>query len=196
MRYLAAFALAMLFAGVASSQGRFGLKAGIVLHYLDGKGTTTNGAYDDLKLGGTFGASYDMPVTERWHIQPEINFARLSTKETLSSSTVKLNYVQLPVLFKAVTNSKNVGFYLGPQLSFLGKAISTGPTGEKNIRKQVNQTGFDAVAGVEFITPINITINARYIYGTTNVFKTEFDTFKSRHQSGAITVGYLFGKKK
>lgn len=196
MRYLAAFALAMLFAGIASSQGRFGLKAGIVLHYLDAKGTTTNGTYTDLKTGGTFGASYEMKLTNRWHIQPEINFVRLTSNESLTSSTVRLNYVTIPVLFKALTDKKTVGFYVGPQLSFLGKAILDAPTGEKNIRKQINQTGFDAVGGVEFITPVNITVNVRYVYGTTNVFRTEFDTFKSRHHYGAITLGYLFGKKK
>lgn len=196
MRYLAAFALAMLFAGVASSQGRFGLKAGIVLNYLDTKGGTAGGSYTDLKVGGTFGASYAMSLTNRWQIQPELNFVRLSSNEVFTSSTVRLNYVQIPVLFKAVTDKKNVGFYLGPQLSFLGKAIIDAPTGEKNIRKQVNQTGFDAVAGFEFITPVNVTINVRYVYGTTNVFKAEFDTYKSRHQYGAITVGYLFGKNK
>jgi hypothetical protein len=196
MRYLAAFALAMLFAGVASSQGRFGLNAGVVFHYLDTKGPATGGTYSDMKVNGTFGASYDMPITSRWHIQPEINFVRLSADETLTNSTQKLNYVQIPVLFKAVTNSKTVGFYLGPQLSFLGKAVSDAPTGEKNIRKQINQTGFDFVGGIEFVTPINVTINARYVYGTTNVIKAEFDTFKSRHQYGALTIGYLFGKKK
>jgi opacity protein-like surface antigen len=196
MRYLTAFALAMLFAGVASSQGRFGLKAGIVLHYLDTKGTTANGTYNDMKVGGTIGASYEMQLTNRWQIQPEINFVRLSADETLSNSTIRLNYVTIPVLFKALTDKKTVGFYLGPQLSFLGKAINDSPTGEKNIRKQINQTGFDAVAGVEFVTPINVTVNVRYVYGTTNVFRAEFDTFKSRHQYGAITLGYLFGKKK
>jgi hypothetical protein len=196
MRYLAAFALAMLFAGVASSQSRFGLKAGAVFHYLDVKGTAAGGTYSDMKVGGTFGASYAMQLTNRWHIQPEINFVRLTADESLTNSTIRLNYVQIPVLFKAVTNNKNVGFFLGPQLSFLGKAINDGPTGEKNIRKQVNQTGFDAVAGFEFVTPINVTIDLRYVYGTTNVFRAEFDTFKSRHQFGAVTIGYVFGKKK
>lgn len=196
MRYIAAFALAMLFAGVASSQGRFGLKAGMVLHYLDTEGPTTGGTYSDVKAGGTLGATYAMPLNNRWQVQPEINFVRLSAKEALTSSTLKLNYVQIPVLFKALTNNKMVGFYFGPQLSFLGKAVSDAPSGEKNVRKSINQTGFDAVGGVEFITPINVTINLRYVYGTTNVIKSEFDTFKSRHQYGAVTIGYLFGKNK
>lgn len=194
MRHLSVLVLAMLIAGVSFSQGHFGVKAGVVLNYIDTEGS--GGSYSNLKVGHTFGFTYTLVAAKNVHIQPELNFVRLQSEEALSNSSVDLNYVTLPILLKGVTNSQNFSFYAGPQLSFNTKAYMKTGTVKENIKNDVNQTGFDVVAGLEYITTLNITINARYIYGTTNVFKAEFDTFKSRHQYAAVTIGYLFGRKK
>ncbi|MGB8195226.1 MAG: porin family protein [Chitinophagaceae bacterium] len=194
MRQLAVLVLAMIFAGTAFSQG-FGAKAGIVLNYIDTEGNGS-GSFSNLKVNHTFGFSYAMVASKNFHVQPELNFTHLTSDEGITNSSVKLNYIQIPVLLKGVTNNQNFSFYVGPQLSFNTKASLTNATGKSNIEKDVNQTGFDAVVGMEYVLPMNITINARYVYGTTNVFKAEYDTFKSRHQFGAITVGYLFRNKK
>lgn len=195
MRYLAVAALAMLIAGTASSQGRFGMKAGIVLNYINTKGDG-GGSFSNLKTGYTFGASYTLPTTKNFSIQPEFNFVSLKSDEAITNSTAKFTYVQIPVLLKATTNQQAFSVYIGPQLSFLTDASMKGSAGETDITKQSTETMFDGVAGIEYITPLKISINARYVHGFANVFKAEYDGFKSRHQYVAVTLGYQFGKRK
>jgi opacity protein-like surface antigen len=195
MRYLTAFALAMLFAGVASSQGRFGIKAGPVFNYINTKGVE-QGDYSNVKTGYTIGISYAMLAGKNFGIQPELNFTRLSADESNAGSTLTMQYFQLPVLLKAITNKENFSVYAGPQLGFLTKATLETTSGKSDFIKNMTETDFAAVIGVEYITTLNITVNARYVHGISNVIKAEYDSFKSRHQYAAVTVGYLFRNKK
>ena len=194
MRYLAAFTLAMLIAGIASSQGRFGIKAGPVLNYINTKGEQ-RGDYSELKTGFTIGVSYELLAGKNFGVQPELNFIRLTSDESISNSTLKMQYVQIPVLLKGIANKGNFSVYAGPQLGFLTKATMETPTGKSDYVKNLTETDFSAVIGFEYVTTLNITINARYVHGMSNVLKVEYDTFKSRHQYAAFTVGYLFGRK-
>jgi hypothetical protein len=100
------------------------------------------------------------------------------------------------VLLKAVTNQQNFSAYIGPQLSFLTHASMKNAAGKSDVTKNITETSFDGILGIEYVFPINVTINARYMHGMGNVFKSEYDTFKSRHQYIAVTVGYLFKNKK
>ncbi|HEY0678220.1 MAG TPA: porin family protein [Chitinophagaceae bacterium] len=195
MRYLTVAVLALLCAGTASSQGQFGVKSGVVINYINTEGN--GGTYSDVRAGFTIGASYSMSAAKNFAVQPELNYTTLSSNETISNATIHLAYFQVPVLLKYVTTKQNFSLYAGPQFGFLTKAdrkISGG--GKTDITKELTETDFAGVFGVEFVTPINITINARYVHGMSNVIKSEFDTFKSRHQYGALTVGYLFRNKK
>jgi hypothetical protein len=196
MRYLAAFAFAILFANVASSQGRFGIKAGPVFNYINTKGSGT-ADFSDLKAGFTIGVSYEMLANKNFGIQPELLFTSLSADENTSNSKLSMQYFQIPVLLKAITNKGNFSAYAGPQLGFLTKATIEGPSGGKSdYVKSMTETDFAAVIGFEYVTTLNITINARYVHGLSNVIEAEYDTFKSRHQYAAVTVGYLFGGRK
>lgn len=195
MRYLAAAALAMLFAGAAFSQGRFGVKAGPVINYIKTEGST-GGNFSDVKTGFTIGVSYSLPATPRFSVQPEFNYIMLRSDETLTASKFHLDYYQIPVLLKGTTKKGDVSFYAGPQLSILAHASRKSGNTKSDATPLLTETDFSALAGVEYVTPINITLNARFTQGFSNVFKAEFDTFKSRHQYITIAVGYLFPKKK
>ena len=194
MRYLAVAALALLLAGTASSQGRFGVKAGLVLNYINTEGT--GGSFSNMKTSYTFGFSYIMPVSTNFQVQPEFNFTHLTSDEAITNSTVKFSYFQIPVLLKGVTNSQKLAVYAGPQLSFLTSSEMKGGTGQTDISKNLTETLFDGVFGMEYLLPLNLTINARYTHSFSNVFKAEYDGFKSRHQYFSVLIGYRFSKKK
>ncbi|HYE55921.1 MAG TPA: porin family protein [Chitinophagaceae bacterium] len=196
MRNIALAVLALLIAGTASSQGRFGARAGVVLNYINVDGGSTAPDYSDLKAGHTFSFSYELPASKNFVIQPELGFVRLSSNESITNSTVNLDYITLPVILKFVTNSQNFSVYAGPQLSFLTNANNRTSAGKVDIRENLTETDFSAAAGIEYITPVNVTINLRYVQGMSNVFKVEYDDFTSRHQYVSVTVGYLFGRKK
>jgi hypothetical protein len=194
MRYLAVAVLALLVAGTASSQGRFGIKAGPVFNYINSEGN--GGDFSEVNTGATFGFSYSVPASARLTIQPELNYITLSADESLSNSTYNLDYFQIPILFKGTTKKGDFSFYAGPQLSILAKARRETGNTKSDATSEVTETDFSALAGIEYVTPVNITLNARFTQGFSNVIKAEFDTFKSRHQYVTLTVGYLFGKKK
>jgi len=195
MRYLAAAVLAMLFAGAAFSQGRFGIKAGPVFNYIKTKGGN-GGNFSDVNTGFTFGASYSLPASARFTVQPEFNYIVLYADESISSNRFHLDYYQIPVLLKCISKKGDVSFYAGPQLSVLAHASRKSGNAKSDATSLVTETDFSALAGIEYVFPVNITLNARFTQGFSNVLKTEFDTFKSRHQYITVTVGYLFGKKK
>ena len=194
MRYLAAAALAMLFVSTAFSQGRFGIKAGPVVNYVQTKGT--GGDFSDIKAGYTFGFTYSLPVNAHFQVQPEFNYIALQTEESITATTFHLNYYQVPVLLKLVTNKGDLSVVAGPQLGILAHASKKSGNTKSDATAMVTETDFSALAGLEYVTPINITLSARFTQGFSNVFKVEFDTYKSRHQYLTLTVGYLFGKKK
>lgn len=195
MRYLAVAVLALLIAGTASSQGRFGVKAGPVFNYINSEGNN-GGTFSEVKTGATFGMSYSLPASARFTIQPELNYIILYSDESLTSTTYHLDYFQVPVLFKGTTKKGDFSFYAGPQLSILAHASKKTGVTKSDATSEVTETDFSGLIGVEYVTPINITLNARFTQGFSDVIKAEFDTFKSRHQYITLTVGYLFGKKK
>jgi hypothetical protein len=194
MRYLAAAVLAMLFAYTASSQGHFGIKAGPVLNYLKTKGS--GGDFSEVKAGVTFGFSYSLPASARFHVQPEFNYIALQAEESVTATTYHLNYYQVPVLLKLLNSKGDFSVYAGPQLSILAHASKKSGNTKSDATANVTETDFSALGGIEYVTPLNITLNARFTQGFSNVFKAEFDTYKSRHQYLTVAVGYLFGKKK
>lgn len=196
MRYLAAVVLAMLVAGAASSQGRFGIKAGPVFNYIKTKGGDGGASFPDVKTGFTFGFSYSLPTGAHFSVVPEFNYIVLYADESISNATYHLDYYQLPVLLKGTNKKGDVSFYAGPQLDILAHASKKSGTTKTDATAQVTETGFSALVGIGYVTPINVTLDARFTQGFSNVFKAEFDSFKSRHQYLTLTVGYLFGGKK
>ena len=195
MKKLTAVLITLLFAYTGISQGIFRVQAGPVFSYLNAEGNSAD--FSSLNPGYTFGAAYEMITTKNFSIQPELNFTHLKAKESITSSEVKFDYIQIPVLLKAVNNKRNFSFYLGPQLGFLTKATLHQSGNSSDIKDDLTQTDFAGTLGIEYLFPGNISLNARYTQGFSNVYKAEFDSPNTtRHQIFALTVGYLFMKKK
>ena len=198
MKKLTAVFITTIFAYTAFSQGYFRVHAGPVFNYLNAEGN--NGDFSKLNTGYTFGVGYEMVAAKNFSIQPELNFAHLKAEEAVTSSNVKFDYIQIPVLLKAVSNTRNFSFYLGPQLGFLTKGSvrpTSGGGGSQDIKDNLTQTDFSGVIGIEYVLPANIALNARFISGFSNVYKAEFDSpNETRHQIFVLTVGYIFSKKK
>jgi len=195
MKKLTAVFIALLFVYTGISQGVFRVQAGPVFSYLNAEGNS--GGFSSLHPGYTFGAGYEMIATKNFSVQPELNFTHLKAEETITSTDVKFDYIQIPILLKAVNNKRNFSFYLGPQLGFLTKATANQSGNSSDIKDNLTQTDFAATVGIEYILPANISLNVRYTQGFSNVYKAEFDSPNTtRHQIFALTVGYLFMKKK
>jgi Outer membrane protein beta-barrel domain len=196
MKKLTAVFITMICAYTGFCQGHFMVQAGPVFNYLKAEGS--GGDFSKLNTGFTLGVGYEMVVAKNFSVQPEFNFTHLSAEEAVSSATIKFDYIQIPVLLKAVTNTRNFSFYLGPQLGFLTKSSAKASGGgSQDVKDDLTQTEFDAVVGLEYVLGNSIALNGRFIQGMSNVYKAEFDSPNTtRHQMFVLTVGYIFSKKK
>jgi hypothetical protein len=194
MKKLTTIFITIFFVYTGFSQGLFRAQAGPVFNYLKAEG---EGNFVKVHVGYTLGVGYEMIASNHFSIQPEFNFIHLMTSESVSNSEIKFDYLQIPVLLKGVTSSGNFSVYAGPQLGFLTKASLENAGTNTNIKDDLTQTDFSGVFGFEYIFPMNITVNARFTQGFSNVLKAEFDSPNTtRHQYLTLTVGYVFSKKK
>ncbi len=194
MKKLTAFFILLFFAYTGFTQGFFRVQAGPVFNYLNAEG---NVSFSKMNTGYTLGVAYEMRASENFSVQPELNFTHLKANESINTAEVKFDYIQIPVLLKAVTSKRNLSFYVAPQLGFLIKGTSKSGDKTTNIRDNLTQTDFSGLIGFEYLLPSNITINVRYTQGFSNVYKAAFESPNpTRHQIVGATVGYLFNKKK
>ena len=195
MKKLTAVLLTLLFAYIGIAQGYFRVQVGPVFNYLRAEGNI--GSFSNLNTGITGGISYEMMAGKHFSIQPELNYTHLHTTESSTTTDQYFDYVQIPVLLKAVSSQRNFSFYLGPQLGFLTKGTNKASGIKTDITNNLTETDFGGVIGIEYVLPVNITINARFTQGFSNVYKVEFGSPNTtRHEIIGLTIGYLFGKKK
>ena len=195
MKKLTALFITSLFGCVAFSQGHFRVQAGPVLDYLHSEG---NGySFPNVNAGFTFGFAYDMAASSNFSVQPELNYSVYNTLETVSSTKIKLQYVQIPVLLKFVNEHRTFSFYFGPQLGFLSSANSRTSGNNTDIKNNLTQNDFSGMIGMEFAFTHNLLLNVRFTQGFSNVLKVEYDSpSKTRLQAVGLTLSYLFDKKK
>ena len=195
MKKLTAVFITLLFAYTGFCQGHFRVQAGPVFNYLKAKGTS--GGFSKVNTSYTFGVAYEMEAAKNFSVQPEFNFTHLNAKESVTGSKIKFDYIQIPVLLKGVNKNRTFSAYLGPQLGFLTKGTVKQSSSSSDVKDDLTQTDFAGVVGFEYVFPASITLNVRFTQGFSNVYKAEFDSpTTTRHQIFALTLGYLFAKKK
>src|SRR5437868_6529725 len=189
MKKLTAVFIAFFFAYTGFSQGHFRVQVGPVFNYLKSEG---NGySFSNLSSGFTGGFAYEMVASKHFSIQPELNWAHLNATETVSSSKISFDYLQLPLLMKLVNDNRNFSFYFGPQLGFLASAKSRTSGKTTDIKNNLTQNDFSGVIGLEFVLPQNIFLSARFTQGFSNVYKVEDGSpSKTRHEILGLMVGY------
>ncbi|MGQ1928225.1 porin family protein [Ornithobacterium rhinotracheale] len=153
--------------------------------------------------GYNVGLFVEVPVTERFSIQPEVLYSTQGAKwEGLGNSELKLKtqYINVPVLAKVyVADGFNIqagpqfGFKTGAKWEYEGNLFNTSKEIDKDA---ISGFDFGLVFGAGYKTPIGVTIDARYNLGLTNVFDKDNDSFKTLKispdndfKNGVFTVG-------
>jgi hypothetical protein len=163
MKSLFFLLVATVFATVSFSQVQFGLKGGINLATVRG----LNEGNSKARVGYHLGALAEIGNADLF-IRPEFLYSSkgfgYSATESSSEGTLRLNYLNLPVLF-GFRPAHNTVLLAGPELGFLQKAVSI----SKGIRSDMTgfyrhfDVGFDLGAAYEFTRSVGI--EARYNYG-------------------------------
>ena len=173
---------------------RIGAKAGININKLQGQPYKKGFRYNFQA-----GAFVQINFSERFGIQPEVNFVQASSEFTGTSTTVsddlfgggdqhkaKLNYLEVPVLLNVnLGPSKRVKLQVGPAYGLLlkQKVDSLKP----NITLYKNGE-WSAMGGLWIQLPL-INLGARYKYGLSNI--NAIDNKQSwKNQAIQVFIGF------
>lgn len=230
MKKLSVFTLALV-AGLAVSaqnspqlrtpmavETRFGVKAGVNMAKFEvGKDDFSPASLaPDATSNTSFNAGVfvNIPMSDVIRFQPELLYSGQGSKlsgtvlGTNYQQTANLRYLTLPLMFQAQTSS---GFFveLGPQFGYLLSAKTQNDAAGANddktdIKDYLDKFDFAVNGGIGYMTRIGLGINARYVYGLTNVLDVKNNNSGSTfYTSGelknrVIQVGlfYQFGANK
>lgn len=146
-----------------------------------------------LQTGLHVGLLAEIPLTERFSLQPEILYSTQGTDAEVlmlgggpRSTKYTMDYLQVPVLAK---------IYLTESLS-----IEAGPSFNFLVNEKIDGEEADFGSGFEFGAALGASYKfrggffagARYIYGFTNAFDIEGSDRKANNNGFQIGVGFMF----
>jgi hypothetical protein len=205
-KVLIVIAVAILTAGSAQAQFKFGARAGF--NMTNFSISSNDEVKPKFKPGFQVGVVGDYSVSEAFAIQPGLVFATQGTayKGEGWKETITLNYLQLPInaQYKVDLGAPKLFLQAGPYLGYAMSGKRKWKDGsESGSRKIKIGSGDDAEgkafdfgigvgAGVQFA---NIQAALGYNIGITNI-STSKDKEDSMKNNGLfVTLTYLFGKK-
>jgi len=201
----------------ANAQTRFGVKAGLNLSDVNGKGGGESYGDDTkMKVGFHVGAVADIGFGSLY-FQPGLLFSSKGTKTEFSDSgitaksTMSLGYLEVPLTlgYRVEAGSAKVNLGLGPYIGFglagkfktevSGGGISAeeeadikwGDDDDSDVRSM--DYGLNISAGVEFS---NMQVNLQYGLGLANNTPKGDSDNSSKNSVIGISLGYFFGGSK
>ena len=182
-------AVALLAITGAQAQVAFGLKGGLNVSNLSG--SLINSDEAKSLFGGNGGLFASIPASKNFYIQPEVAYSLEGAQAKSSNGNTKLNFVNLPVMLKYVTNS---GFFVeaGPQLGILTSAKVKSGNITSDIKDQLKSTNFSLGGGIGYKLDPSLAVGARYMAGVSDLTENNGNTLKSNNLS--INLFYTFNK--
>ena len=150
----------------------------------------------DSKTGLVVGGFVDVPITELFSFQPEILYSQKGGKQEipgLGDSKVKIDLVQIPVLFKANFAGTSVRPFVvfGPGFGFVTSAkIEEPDIDDLDIKDDVASVEVSGIigAGIQFGRGI---VEFRYDHGFTDL-DDEDDISEAKSKTWSILFGFGF----
>ena len=199
-----------------NNTSRFGIKGGVSLGDLKFK-DVDNAPSTEKKTNFDAGFFADIPMGTAISFAPELIYsgqgARINVKSNVGTTTTttsysqQLNYINLPLLFKAKTPG---GFFVetGPQAGYLitAKATDMSANGSDISGETDNKDAFKKfdvawVGGIGYMSRMGLGIDARYNSGLTKAYNngdnsTTTSSGKLRNRVIQIGLFYAFGAGK
>ncbi len=156
-----------------SQETKFGVRIGTNISNMDYDGNTINS--NEHRNGFVFGGFVDFGITKTFGVMTELQYSA----EGSNNENFKSDYLNLPVIAKLqFFNKLSVG--VGPQVSL---KIHAKNDGFKNFT-------YAGVGFAELMITDEIGIDARYIYGLSNVFDKELNPIEAK--AGVIQIGISY----
>lgn len=184
-------------ASFAQSAARFGVKAGLNVSNITGSDSRDQ----DSRLSFNGGLVAELPVSDRFSIQPEVIYsAQGSTIAAIDEDNFldidenveyQLDYVKVPLLAK-IYLSDGLSLQAGPSFNFLvNEEIDYQPVsngGDVNIVNGANTFELGTAAGLEYQFDSGFFIQGRYTRG----FSRIYDNVNAYNYAVQAGVGYTF----
>ena len=199
----AVLVLVMLLAcgGTAFGQqsASFGAKAGVNFANLNFEGDEADVNFDS-RTGFVGGLFVVVPANSQFALQTEALFSQkgAKTEDDGFSGTIKLNYIEVPVLARfstPATSGSSFHVFAGPSFGFKMSAEATSEfEGEEETEDLDDDTkGFDLGlvlgAGIEFG---RFVLDGRYSWGMTDINDEEEEGLKVKTRTFSIMAGFRF----
>ncbi|MBZ4037679.1 PorT family protein [Flavobacterium sp. 17A] len=193
MKKIILSAIAMMaFAFSNAQETRFGVKGGLNIS------TVVGGDVDNTKslIGFHVGGLAEIHIVEKFYIQPELLFSAQGTKvdsDFGGDATLKLNYLNIPVVAKYYIVDKKFNVEAGPQLGVLLSAKAEGED-IKDFTRSVD-FGFNIGAGYSFTD--NLSVGLRYTIGLSPLSDRDIDNTDDYYDSAKnsnlqLSLAYKF----
>ncbi|MFM8849409.1 MAG: outer membrane beta-barrel protein [Cytophagales bacterium] len=108
---------------------------------------------------------------------------------------METDYLNLPVVFKFYPFS-GFNFQAGPQFDFLmgatGPVQTGGPLTIQEISDNMNKLAISGFTGIGWDFSLGLTLEARYIHGLTNIYKSGGS--QTKNQLIQFSLGYKLSK--
>ncbi|MFH4966480.1 porin family protein [Gaetbulibacter sp. M235] len=157
-----------------SQDTKFGVRAGLNVSNLDFDGTSL--ANNDHRNGFVIGFFAEYSFSNAVSISPELQFSAEGAKP----EPLQLDYIQMPILFNFKLSPK-MFFNIGPQVGLKIDKVDDG----------IRNFAYSGVGGLSYnVTPM-IFIDARYIYGISNIFDDNLG-IEAKNSTMQFGVGYKF----
>lgn len=187
--------------GMSGSSGNangiaFGVKAGVNFAKLTGD----NIEDADGRTGFHIGGVVEIPVSEKFSVQPELVYSQqgLQFKEGDFESKLKLDYLNVPVMAKFYV-ADGFAIEAGPQFGFNMSAKNEFSDGDnsEDVDIKDNVSGFDLSvgAGVSYKLPNGLFFQGRYMFGLSNVDKGDDEEGFDDNLTNSVlslSVGFMF----
>jgi len=195
----------MSVSAIQAQEVRLGAKAGVNFSTFSGD----NLGDIESRTGFHIGGLVEIPITERFSVQPEILYSAQGAKYTDEGSELgvnysyeveqKLDYIQVPIMAKFYVVD-GLALEAGPQISFLAssKGEVEGTIGDINVS---NEEDLDDIAGIDFGVgvgasyrlPMGVFFGARYNFGLSNINDADnADNQKYHNNVFQLSAGYSF----
>lgn len=217
MKNLLRFAVVTLISisAVQSQELRLGAKAGVNFASIGGDETDD---FDGL-TGFHVGALVEIPISEKFAVQPELLYSSQGAKEEYSSipfggfgikyeNKLKLDYINIPIMAKYYVTD-GLSIEAGPQFGILISAKAEGEATElqqggvesfdQDVKDSFKSLDIGFGLGAAYRLNNNIFFSARYILGIRDIAEDveyngniEVKTFKQHNNVIQLSAGYSF----
>lgn len=202
--------VALAFLGIATVQAQdevsFGAKAGLNIASLSGDDV------DDLdsRTGFHIGAVVEIPISEKFSVQPELMYSQQGAKSeeefdgVTAEGTIRLDYINIPVLAKFYV-AEGFSLEAGPQFGFNAKAetefeVSGGgieaESETEDIKDDISGFDFGGALGAGYELNNGLFFQTRYVFGFSDVNDSdggdEDDGDAVRNGTFSVSVGFKF----